>query len=119
MTLEQLYDMAEIYTKFSCKPSLRKYRIGDVIDEDKSVKWNREEVDRRNVAYAEELNNLNKQKNALLNEWVAAVKTYIMEEAKVKQTKADKIYNYLYTQYHAWGLSEVLDHLDELLELFV
>ena len=119
MSLDKLYDLAEDYIKFSCKPALRKYRLGEVIDEDKSVKWNRDEVDRRNLAYDEELKKLNTQKNALFNEWKASVKTYIMEETKVKQAKADKIYNYLFMHYHDCGLVEVLDHLDELLELFV
>lgn len=118
MDFYKLYDMADEYSKFSCKPKERKYKIGEVFDDDKSVRWNREEVERRNKLHDEEVKRLNKQKNKMFFEWVDAVKLYIMEETKVKKDKADEIYNYLYGKYHSYGLSEVLANMDELLDLF-
>lgn len=44
MTIEALYNMAEQYTNFSCKPKSNKYKVGTIFDEDMSVKWNREEL---------------------------------------------------------------------------
>ena len=118
MDLQKLYDMAAEYDEFSCKPKERKYKIGEVIDEDKSVRWNREEVERRNKLHEEEVKRLNTEKNLLHVKWVEAVYAYIMQETGVKEKKAKDIYNYLYTHYHAYGMSEMLNHLDDLLWLF-
>lgn len=118
MDFYKLHDMANEYNNFSCKPKNKKYKIGEIIDEDKSVRWNREEVDRRNKLREEEVKRLNTQKNKMLLEWIDAVKLYIIEETNVKKDKADKIYNYLYENYHSYGLSEVLANMDELLDLF-
>lgn len=118
MNFDKLCIMANEYNKFSCKPKNPKYKIGEVIDEDKTVKWNREEVERRNKLREEEVKKLNAQKNKMLLEWIDAVKLYIIEETKVKKDKADEIYNYLYGKYHSYGLLEVLANMDELLDLF-
>lgn len=118
MDFDKLCDMANEYTKFSCKPKERKYKIGEVFDDDKSVRWNREEVERRNKLHDEEVKRLNAEKNKMFCEWVLAVKRYIIQETKVKQSKADEIYNYLYGKYHSYGLLEVLANMDELLDLF-
>lgn len=118
MEFENLCEMADEYTCFSCKPKGRKYKNGEVIDEDKSVRWNREEIKKRNELHDEEVKKLNMQKNKMLLEWIDAVKLYIMEETKVKKDKADKIYNYLYMKYHSYGLLELLANMDELLDLF-
>lgn len=119
MDLEKLYDMAEKYNSFSCKPTGRKYKIDEVFDDEKSVRWNREEVERRNKLYEEEVKRLNTEKNKMFCEWVYSVKYYIMQETKVKQKKADKIYEYLYREHHSYGLFNVINHLDDLLELFI
>lgn len=37
MTIEALYNMAEQYTNFSCKPKSNKYKVGTVLDEDIQV----------------------------------------------------------------------------------
>ncbi len=48
-------------------PTLKKYKFNDVIDEEKSVKWNREEIKRLNRAYVDECNKLNDEKNKKLS----------------------------------------------------
>lgn len=118
MDFYKLYDMANEYNNFSYKPKNKKYKIGEVIDEDKSVRWNREEVEKRNRLREEEVKRLNTEKNRLFIKWIDAVYIYIMQETKVKKEKAKDIYNYLYTEYHNYGLVEVLNHLDDLLYLF-
>lgn len=111
--------MAEQYTKFSCKPKSYKYKAGTVLDEDKSVKWNREEVERLNKIYDDEVKELNRQKNELYIGLVNAIKMYIIQETNVSKKQADKIYNYLCNEYHSYGLRECLNQLDDLLDLFI
>ena len=69
MTLEELYEFADDWYKFSCKPTVQKYGKAHVFDENKSVKWNKEEVERRNKLHDEEVKQLQKEKNTqqLLN----------------------------------------------------
>ena len=118
MTIEELYKLADEYYKFSCKPSIPKYRNACIFDENKSVRWNKEEVERRNSLHDEEAKRLRAEKNTMFNKLVFEVKLYIMEETKVKKAVADKIYSYLYNEYHSYGIHEVLNHLDDLLDIF-
>ena len=78
ITLEKLYDMADKYIHFSCKPSSQKYKVGTVFDEDKSVKWNREEVERLNKKHEDEVKELNRKKSALYNDLVNSIQEYII-----------------------------------------
>lgn len=118
MEMKKLYAMANEYIDFSCKPKNKKCKPGTIFDEEKSVRWNREEVERRNKLHEDEVKELNTKKNQLLIEWIKAVYDYIIEETGVSEEKAKDIYNYLYAEYHSWGFMEILNHLDDLLELF-
>lgn len=117
--LEELYAMANEYKNFSCKPKTSKVKADFVFDENLSVKWNRAEAERQNKQHEEEVKDLNTKKNQLFIDFKQAVKRYIIQETCVNEKKADKIYNYLYNKYHAYGFEECLANLDELLELFV
>lgn len=120
ITLENLYDKAHEYENFCCKPAhCRKYKIGTIFDEEKSVKWNREEVERKNFEFENAVKQLNREKNLLYTELISMVSSYIIVETGVSVEKSEKIWNYLYSNYHAYGLAECLNHLDELLELFL
>lgn len=120
ITLENLYDKAHEYENFSCKPAhCCKYKIGTIFDEEKSVKWNREEVERKNFEFENAVKQLNHEKNLLYTELISMINSYITVETGVSVKKSEKIWNYLYSNYHAYGLAECLNHLDELLELFL
>lgn len=118
MDIERLYEMASEYTEFSCKPKNPKYKVGTIIDEDKSVRWNREEIERLNDIHTEEVKELNRKKNLLLANIEDAIEKYIIEETKVSKKRAEKIYKYLYEEYHSYGIRECICHLDDLLEIF-
>lgn len=118
MVFENLYGIAEEYLNFSCRPKNPKYKVGHVINENKSVKWNREEVERLNKKHEDEVKELNRQKNLLHTNLVNSIKEYIISETNVSKERAEKIYNYLYQEYCSYGLKESLTHLDDLLELF-
>lgn len=118
MTLENLYDMANKYITFSCKPDFRKFPDITVLDENKSVKWNREQIEILNKKYDDKVKELNTKKNLMYTNLVNGIKEYIIEETKVSKKQADKIYNYLYDEYCSHGIAECLNHLDDLLELF-
>ena len=116
MELQKLYDMANEYCNFSCTPSNKKYKAGEIIDEEKSVRWNREEVERRNNLRIEEVKRLGLERQLLFKNFNESVRQYIVERAGVSSDNAERIYNYV----HNLGdsLKDMLDLLDELLYLF-
>ena len=102
----------------SCRPDVTvfpKARDGDVIDEDQSVRWNREEVTRRKTAYAEEVKRLNKARNLAVNAATDRAVRLIADELQVKEEKARILWNFLYDKYHAYG--EMFQHVDEYIDL--
>lgn len=117
--IDELIFLSNNYSDFSCKPTYKKYKEGTIFDEDKSVKWNREEVAKRNLLYNDEVKNLNRQKNQMYTELINLIKRYITQETKVSDKQATKIWNYVYEKYHSYGLTECINHLDDLLELFI
>lgn len=110
----------EVMEKMSCKPKgMRRYRVDEVIDEEKSVRWNREEVERRNEAYAAEVKALNTAYNKAHNAVIEKALKYIIANVGYGCTraKAQAIWNMAWSYGHANGLSDVYSYLTELMEL--
>ena len=102
----------------SCRPDVNvfpKARDGDVIDEDRSVRWNREEVARRKTAYAEEVKRLNTARNLAVNAVTDRAVRLIADDLEVKEEKARILWDFLYDKYHAYG--EMFQHVDEYVDL--
>ena len=116
--IEDLIELADAWNRFSCKPVRRKMKTGEVIDENKSVKWNRDQVCKNNEEYEDEVNRLNTEKNNRLSEFQANCFSYIMQETGVSLERAKKIYWYIYNEKHYYGLYDCIASLDDLLELF-
>lgn len=123
--LDDLCAKAEEYTTFSCKPEgLKKYRLGTVLDENKTVKWNNQELERLNALYNEEVVKLKKKKNRLREDLVKLIKRYIIQETKVSDDRATKIFDYLYElasnkpTVMFFTFNTLIDELDGLLDLF-
>lgn len=82
MSFELLSKAFEDYEKMVCKPiNYKKVRPDHVFDEDKSVKWNREQVEINNAKFEEEVKQRNTEKNKvrdnLLNETYKLMQEYI------------------------------------------
>ena len=66
VTLVSAYE--DFLGNFSCKPDRDEFpypKIGTIIDEDRSVKWNKEEVDRQRAVFETRVEDLNKYKNLI------------------------------------------------------
>lgn len=71
---------------FSTNPTKEKLDANYVFNEDKSVKWNRTEVEKHNKKYEDEVNNLLHQKNRLWNIFVSNLISNIKSEFGLDQT---------------------------------
>lgn len=71
---DEIYDILEEYyidynkcnKTFNTTPSCHHYVLGEYIDENKSVKWNKEEIEKRNAIYKAEKERLLSEKDKAL-----------------------------------------------------
>ena len=105
-------------TFISCKPGegFMRVKTGHIFDENKTVKWNREEVERVNNEYQEEVARLNRVKNEAYQDAIKDIIHYIMQETDLSESKADVFWNYVYSKYHSGY--ELFDRLDEIIEFY-
>ena len=66
------------------KPNSKRPKDGEIIDEEKSVRWNREEVVRRQKAWDAECSRLKKAQNAEIEHISEAIELQIQEDIKAK-----------------------------------
>lgn len=120
MDREMLEAKFEAANSMSCKPE-KMYRYGrcTIIDVNKSVRWNREEVERRNNVYAEAVKALKIKRNCALAEVYEEVYAYIMMQVGNKCTReqAEMLWDYAWRLKRSTGFQAALDCLDELIEL--
>lgn len=96
-------------------PKSTRYRENHVFNEDKSVKWNREEVVRKNAEIDKLKADYRDSVNAGIEKFENDVIDYLMNNNSFKNKKiAEKIYFKAYESSHSGGLSEVLNKADDL-----
>ena len=99
ITQKEIDAEQKIYEEMSCKPSTKRLNENHVIDEEKSVRWNREQVKKHNDALEKEVKELNRKKNAQREKVVLMYQYLIHEELEWKFT--DKDVFRLYEQWRA------------------
>jgi len=95
--LIKIHEKWEKATNMSCKPAFSKVKENHVFDEDKSVKWNREQVIRNNERYEQEVQRLNTQKNKARDAVYEDIYSYIQKQVghHLSKEKAVQIWNYI------------------------
>ena len=110
----------EDYIRISRMPyfpdaSFRKVRKGEIIDEDKSVRWNREEAARLNEAYTKEVKRLNRERSLDYSKVINRIIRLIAEDADITEEKAEILWDFIYVRHHSYG--EMFDVMDDYIEL--
>ena len=80
---------------FSCRPNREIYpypKINEVIDEDKSVKWNREEVSRLRERFEKRVEELNKYKNKIIVEYEDRLITLLGKDNNISHDERSQIW---------------------------
>ena len=106
--------------EMSCIPSgIKKLRGDHVLDMDQSVRWNQEQVRLNNEKYQEEVKRLNREKNKRRDAIYEDIYQKIQEEVGSGLTRggAVVIWNYAWELGHAYGISDVLSHLNDLMDM--
>lgn len=120
MSWDEIRTAFDAMNKMVCVPTgMTKYRTGYVADEEKSVRWNREFVERENEKYRLEVSKLNTVKNKARD----ALKEHIYERIQfevghdLSREKARLIYEMAYERGRSYGFYEVEKSIHELIEL--
>ena len=112
----------DFYSSFSCKPDKNDYPYPgktDVIDEDKSVKWNREEVKRLRNAYEDRVKELNKYKNLIDHTYESRIIEVLADENDISIAESKKLWSHAYSEGHDSGIYNVISYYDEIVELYL
>lgn len=116
--LEQ--DYSDFIINFSCRPDRSEYpypKVGDVIDEDKSVKWNREEVERLRDAYNERVKELNKMKTKINDAYEDKFVKLLAKENGLKLWVAKIVYSFAYRESHSNGVYAIRGTFEDIADL--
>lgn len=125
MTPKEWYEIQDEYDemqRMSCVPAgIQKVRADHIFDEDKSVKWNREQVTKNNRKYQQEVARLNTEKNKRRDAIHEDIYRAIQKEVGhgLSRKKAMALWFCAYDKGHAFGIREIKCCLDELMELAI
>lgn len=105
------------------RPAERTYSANHIFDEDKSVKWNREEVIRRNEQIKNDRDSLQRARFQAIMEAEEAIVNYLFKNyPKISKEKIrklfDKIHSKFYRDYFNCTIDYVIDMCEEYLDLF-
>lgn len=106
--------------RMSCAPqNISKMRTGTIINEDQSVRWNREEVERNNLEYADAVADLNRAKNKYRDSICEDIYYAIQCEVSngLTRIQALRLWNMAYENGHAFGWNDIMGHLESLMRL--
>ncbi len=93
------------------------FKENAVIDEDKSVKWNREEVQRLNEEMKAKVEQNRKERRAMESKQIDDIVRVYANDSGYTEEQIGKIFNYAYSESHSSGIFEVLQTLDDLVDL--
>ena len=116
------FDLIPEYEKLgrmSCKPNWDKPREGMIFDEDKSVRWNKEECARLRAKYEEEVKELNTKKNARREELKAYALDLIVKETNcnISNDDARAIWDFCYDNFSGNGWNTFFEKVEETCSL--
>ena len=117
LTIHGLQKEFEQLNAMSCRPDFRKLPKGYITDEDKSVKWNREQIEKNNAAYDAKVIELNQKKNAAREDLYERIYKEIQDELKCTRKTASLIWHHAYEEGHSNGAYGVYTKLEEMMDI--
>jgi hypothetical protein len=107
------------------KPTFKRPKEGDIFNEEKSVRWNREEVVRKQSLYDSECSRLKKAQNEEVAKVVDAIVTQIQADIKeashcsLTRETALLLWESAYNRGHAYGFPDIYAAIEDYEELII
>lgn len=117
---EEIKDEFYKVCEMSCRPqNIRKVPSWYIFDANKSVNWNREQVEINNKKYREEINHLTEERNIEREKVLSHTYELIQEEVGhgLSREKARVIWDFACNNACIDGIPETLDYLSDLIDL--
>lgn len=117
-TLDELRIEYQKACEMSCVPAnIKKVPLGHIFDEDKSVKWNIEQVEINNRNYYLEVMKLKSKRSDCLNAVLEDIYTAIQEDmsCEISREQAEIIWCYAYDMGHSGGVYDIFSYLSDLM----
>lgn len=104
----------------SCKPTAKRVPKGYVFDEDKSARWNAEQVESHNVEIQKEVSEKQKARSLAINKATDAIIALIVDEfyGEINSKQAEVIWNIAYDRGHSGGKYEIEAQLQQFMSAF-
>ena len=123
MNYDEVIEKYEKASNMPTRPTEKTYSENHIFDEDKSVKWNREEVARRNEEIKKERAVLQTNRYKALMEAEEAIVDYLHKNySLISKSKIEKlfesIYNDFYRDHFDYKIQGVIDMCEEYLDIF-
>lgn len=99
----------------------KSYPLGYIFDEEKSVKWNREEVIRVNDEIREHNYNLREQRLEAIGEAENSILNYLKNEySTISRKKIEALYHHIYNEIFEddYRIQDVIDEVEATLVIF-
>lgn len=104
----------------SCKPTAKRVPKGYVFDENRSVRWNAEQVESHNAAMQKEVSEKQKSRSLAINQATDAIIALIVDEFhdEINNKQAEVIWNIAYDRGHSGGKYEIKAQLQQFMSAF-
>ena len=124
LSCDDSFYIADAMDKFSCgfkstpSSAFKQYQPNDVIDDERSVRWNREEVARRNKEYDDEVSRLKTVRTDSLKDMNDHLLRVLRSDYDLKTNEVATIWEYAYDRSHSYGYKETLYTFEEVADLY-
>lgn len=119
VTLISAYE--DFLENFSCKPDRDKFpypKVGSIIDEEKSVKWNREEVERQRNAYLTKVQEINQSRNFVIVNLRDQLAKVLAKENKLTINESKELFTYAFNIDYNNGVRAVVNTYKDLAKMY-
>ena len=119
VTLVSAYE--DFLGNFSCKPDRNEFPypdLGMIIDEEKSVKWNREELYRQRAAFETRVEDLNKYKNLINVHFKEQLNRVLAKDSHITIAEIKKLFDFAYDTDYTKGIRIVVNTYEDLAKMY-
>lgn len=120
--IREAYDNKEFESKIPFTLRRDKLKEDHVINEDKSVKWNREQVALHNKKIDDQIKQRQIDSNNLQKALTDEIILWLQQDYELNEKQAELVYGYAYQEYHSYmgdffiNIEEIADMIEKVIE---